>query len=103
MNWIYYFISFYVFFNIAVIPVAVIVLRTNIMKLLQPDKLPKKSNEINRFTLLYTGLVLTITIVVALVFEESIEYVLMFTTGLCGMPLLLIYPAISVYEVRKRA
>lgn len=42
-DWAYYFTSFYIFLNVAALPVLTIVLRNNSMKLITPEKFPKIS------------------------------------------------------------
>lgn len=39
-DWAYYFSSFYIFLNVASLPVLTIVLRNNSMKLITPEKFP---------------------------------------------------------------
>lgn len=42
LPWVYYLVSFYVFLNIAAIPVLIIVIRNNILKLALPKINPNK-------------------------------------------------------------
>lgn len=65
-NWVYYFVTFYFFLNIAAFPVVTITLRNNLMKLFTPQFMPKCSFEITKWTLLYTAIIL------AVVFPASI-------------------------------
>lgn len=57
-NVVYYFTSFYIFLNVAALPVLTIVLRNNAMKLITPEKFPKKSYELTNWTLVYTSVIL---------------------------------------------
>jgi hypothetical protein len=57
-KFIYYFVSFYMMFNIAAFPVLTITLRNNMMKLFSPNHLPKRSYDITKRTLMYTAIIL---------------------------------------------
>ena len=72
VDWIYYYVSLYVFFNIAIIPVAIIVLRNNSMKLLTPNRIPPRTFDITKWTLIYTSAILGLTFALAILLENYI-------------------------------
>ncbi len=69
---IYYFVSFYMMFNIAAFPVLVITLRNNMMKLFSPNNLPKRSFDITKRTIIYTALILVPVILSAVTLKNYI-------------------------------
>ena len=50
----YYIISTYMFLNVAALPVLTITLRMNLMKLVTPHLVPKKSFEVTKASFIYT-------------------------------------------------
>lgn len=57
VKWAYYIISFYMFLNIAALPVLTITIRKNLMKLLVPHLLPKNSFQITKASVAFTLLI----------------------------------------------
>lgn len=65
INWIYYIISFYLFFNITAFPVLVITTRNNLMKCIVPNKIPARNWEITKWTFAFTVLILAPVLTIA--------------------------------------
>jgi hypothetical protein len=113
----YYIISFYMFLNIAALPVICITLRyfypviqrTNMMKLCVPHLLPKSSFEVTKATFWYTLLVILPCMGIALgrlkqiylVLQNYIEFVVGITGGVCGVILMMVIPSWMVIQGRK--
>jgi hypothetical protein len=102
---VYYLVSFYVFLNVAAVPVLTIVLPTNILKLVAPTVNSKVLSSKYLFnkgpTLIATLSILGFVLVITLVAQHYIEYVLMFTGGICGVFILMMFPAYLVLKSRK--
>ena len=94
----YYLVSFYVFLNVATVPVLTIVLRNNILKLVAPKV---NSKVFSKTTLIATLSILGVVLLISLLARNYIEYVLMFTGGICGVFILMILPAYLVLQSRK--
>ena len=65
INWIYYIISFYLFFNITAFPVLVITTRNNLMKCIVPNKIPVRNWEITKWTFAFTIFILAPVLIIA--------------------------------------
>lgn len=57
LRWAYYIISFYMFLNIAALPVLTITIRKNLMKLLVPHLMPKNNFKITLPSAIFTLLI----------------------------------------------
>ncbi len=72
MAWIYYYVGFYIFCNVAAMPVLTITLRNNMIKLITPQYFPKKAYSITKWTLMYTLAILVVVITTAIGLKKYI-------------------------------
>lgn len=95
---IYYFVSFYVFLNVAAMPVYIIVIRGNILKILKPQIDSKVVSStrivILETTLIATLIILAVILVISFFAQNFIQIVLDFTGGIFGVAILFIIPAL---------
>ena len=90
IDFIYYVISLYIFLNIATFSVSVIVLRRNLLQLIDRKI---KSDRLQPKTVIATILILAIILVVAFFLGSNIQVALNFT-GVLAIMLLFIMPSI---------
>jgi len=100
VRWAYYIISFYMFLNIAALPVLTITIRKNMMKVLVPHLMPKNSLDITKASAGFTLLIVIPCALLSIVLKDDIEIVVGFTGGVCGVLILLIFPAMLVLKGR---
>lgn len=93
------------FLNVAALPVLTITLRMNLMKLVTPHLVPKKSFEVTMASFIYTlfivlpvvGLAMGKTVpTIILVLKEYIHFVVDITGGVCGTLIILVIPSLMV-------
>ncbi|CAD8119395.1 unnamed protein product [Paramecium sonneborni] len=102
LRWAYYIISFYMFLNIAALPVLTITIRKNLMKLVVPHLLPKDNLKITLPTALFTLLIVVPCAALAILLKDDIEIIVGLTGGVCGVFILLTIPAALVLQGRKK-
>lgn len=90
--------SFYVFLNIAAFSVYIIVIRTNLLKVMFPQESPMR---VSKTTMLMTAGLLVVICIVGLTLKHYIQYVLDFTGGVFGTVILFFFPCLEVYKSRK--
>lgn len=98
INFIYYFVSFYVFLNVAAFSVYIIVIRKNILALAKPSM---DSDKVSKTTILITAILLALLLVISFLLKNDIQVVLDFTGGILGTFNLLIMPCLEIYKARK--
>lgn len=96
LKWAYYIISFYMFLNIAALPVLTITIRKNFMKLVIPHLVPKDSFTITLPSAIVTSFIIVPCAILAIVLKDDIEIIIGLTGGVCGVFILLIFPACLV-------
>ncbi|CAD8197690.1 unnamed protein product [Paramecium pentaurelia] len=101
LKWAYYIISFYMFLNIAALPVLTITIRKNLMKLVAPHLIPKDNLQITLPTALFTLLIILPCATLAILLKKQIEMIVGITGGVCGVFILLTIPAALVLQGRK--
>ncbi len=78
------------FLNVAAFSVYIIVIRTNILKVIKPEINPmEKSKE----TIIYTAILLAIILAASVLLENKIQVVFNFTGGIFGSFVLFFIPA----------
>lgn len=102
IDWIYYIISFYLFFNITAVPVVTITTRNNLMKCIVPHKIPARNWEITRWTFAFTMFILLPVLTVASL-TQTIQKVINITSGIFGVVLLLVIPSAVIIFARIKA
>lgn len=102
VRWAYYIISFYMFLNIAALPVLTITIRKNLMKLVAPHLMPKNTLAITPATAGFTMLIIIPCGILSIILKDQIEIVIGFTGGLCGTLILLVIPSLMVWKARRR-
>ncbi len=96
---VFYFVSFYVFLNIAAFSVYIIVVRANILKLAGSKVNPKI---LNKTTALTTLILLSFVLLISYLLQNEIQYVLDFTGGIFGAIIMFMLPCMEVLRSRKR-
>lgn len=91
IDFIYYFVSFYVFLNVAAFSVYIIVIRKNILALAKPTL---DSDKVSNTTVLITAVLLGLLLVISFLLKNDIQVVLDFTGGIFGTFNLLIMPCL---------
>ncbi|CAD8203122.1 unnamed protein product [Paramecium octaurelia] len=102
LKWAYYIISFYMFLNIAALPVLTITIRKNLMKLVVPHLVPKDSLKITLPSAIFTLLIVVPCASLAVLLKDNIEIIVGLTGGVCGVFILLTIPAALVLQGRKK-
>jgi amino acid permease len=96
LSWIYYVTSFYIFLNVAALPVLTIVTRNNLFRMFSAHASPSLSASV-----LVTGGFLGVILVLAYFLAHNIQLVLDFIGGIFGIVIMLFCPAFSVTRLRK--
>jgi hypothetical protein len=91
IDFVYYFVSFYVFLNVAAFSVYIIVIRKNVLAIARPEM---DSDKVSKTTILITGTVLGLLLVISYLLRDDIQIVLDFTGGILGSFNLLIMPSL---------
>lgn len=102
IDWIYYITSFYMFLNIAAFPILIITMRNNIMKCFMPHKIPKKSHELTKTTVILTICLILPIILLSIFAKENIEDVINVSGGVFGVVIMMLLPPILTILTRKR-
>lgn len=97
----YYIISFYMFLNIAALPVLTITIRTNMMKMCVPHLMPKSSFEVTRGSFIFTLVVSIPCCVASLLLGKYINFLVGITGGVCGTIIMMIIPAGLISKARR--
>lgn len=96
---IYYFVSFYMFLNVAAFSVYIIIIRTSLMKICLPASDP---NKMSKQTISFTVVLITVIVAVAYSMAGQIEVAIGFTGGIFGSLILFFLPCLEVYQARKK-
>lgn len=91
LDFIYYIVSFYVFLNVAAFSVYIIVIRTNFFGIIWPSIDP---NKVSKRTMIFSGLLLGVILVISFVLKNQIQVALSFTGGIFGCIILFILPCL---------
>lgn len=82
----------------AAFSVYIIVIRKNVLVLARPEL---DSDKVSKTTILVTGILLALLLVISYLLKNDIQVVLDFTGGILGSFNLLIMPSMEVYKARK--
>lgn len=98
INFIFFFTSFYVFLNVAAFSVYIIVIRRNVLHMIDRNINPNKLSSKNILNLESTAaasiIILAIIIALSWAFQNNIQVVLNFTGGIFGIFILFLMPCI---------
>lgn len=98
LDFIYYFVSFYLFLNVTAFSVYIIVIRENIFKIFFPSIEP---NKVSKATLTFSLVLLGLILSLSFVLRNQIQTALSFTAGIFGSIILFVIPCMEVYKARK--
>lgn len=91
INFIFFFTSFYVFLNVAAFSVYIIVIRRNVLHMIDRNINP---NKLSKSTAAASIIILAIIIALSWAFQNNIQVVLNFTGGIFGIFILFLMPCI---------
>lgn len=91
LDFVYYFVSFYVFLNVAAFSVYIIIIRTNIMSMFLPQINPRT---LSKQTALVSAVLLLIILTASYFLKDRIQVAISFTSGIFGGLILFYLPTL---------